>query len=85
MIGKYRKKPVIVEAIQWTGDNTSEVMEFCNKASRLMDGKKLYALIIKTLEGDMKCERDDWIIKGINGEFYSCKPDVFEKTYERAK
>ena len=90
---KYRKKPVVIEAIQWTG-NTTEIKEFCgNNCSYNVDdsawkvGKGIphEELVIHTLEGEMKASRNDYIIKGVNGEFYPCKPDVFEKTYELAE
>lgn len=90
---KYKKKPVVVEAIQWTG-NTTEIKEFCgNNCSYNVDdsawnvGKGIphEELVIHTLEGEMKASRNDYIIKGVNGEFYPCKPDVFEKTYELAE
>lgn len=90
---KYRKKPVVIEAIQWTG-NTTEIKELCgNNCSYNVDdsawkvGKGIphEELVIHTLEGDMKARRNDYIIKGINGEFYPCKPDIFEKTYELAE
>lgn len=89
-MAKYRKKPVIIEAIQWTG-NTMEIIQFCgNKCSynvndtswRAGKGIPHEELIIHTLEGDVVASRNDCIIKGINGEFYPCKPDIFEKTYE---
>ena len=90
---KYRKKPVEVEAIQWTG-NTSEVKKFCGRkwsykvndsAWQVGKGVPHEELIIHTLEGDMKASRNDYIIKGINGEIYPCKPDIFEKTYEKVE
>ena len=77
MVKKYRKKPVVVEAVQWTGDNTYEIMKWV--------GDKVYfrdALYIKTLEGDHRAIVGDYIVKGIKGEFYPCKLDIFEKTYE---
>src|SRR5690606_633802 len=77
MVKKYRKKPVVVEAIQWTGDNTSEIMKWIGDKAYFRD-----TLYIKTLEGDHRASVGDYIIKGIKGEFYPCKPDVFEKTYE---
>lgn len=88
---KYRKKPVEVEAIQWTG-NTIEIKNFCgdkcsydvnDSAWQVGKGVPHEELIIHTLEGDMKASRNDYIIKGINGEVYPCKPDIFEKTYEK--
>ena len=80
MKGKFRKKPVVIEAIQFTG-NDSECIDFCNTAIDPKDATP--SLIIPTLEGDHLCSIGDWIIKGIKGEFYPCKPDIFEKTYER--
>ena len=77
MVKKYRKKPVVVEAIQWTGDNTSEIMKWVGDRAYFRD-----TLCIKTLEGDHRASVRDYIIKGIKGEFYPCKPDIFEKTYE---
>lgn len=77
---KYRKKPVVIEAMRWTGDNEKEVYSFV--------GSKYYTkagtLFIETLEGDHIASVGDYIIKGVNGEFYPCKPDIFEKTYELA-
>ena len=79
---KFRKKPVIIEAVQWNGDNDEELKQFLGE-------KKFYhilndsSIVIPTLEGDMKGRVGDWIIKGVVGEFYPCKPDIFEDTYER--
>ena len=102
-MGKFRKKPVEIEAMQWTGDNTFKVMTF-------IEGKKpdlsnsvaqdrwgdfcqlalTEGLTIFTLEDGEDCRAKhvasigDWIIKGVAGEFYPCKPDIFEATYEPA-
>jgi len=79
---KYRKKPIVIDAIQWHG-NKSDLLRFSCELGHLpmyVDFNK--DLIIHTLEGDMKANVGDWIIKGVNGEFYPCKPDIFEKTYE---
>ena len=86
----YRKKPVVVEAIQWTGNNLHAVTEFRGQQVTPMHPKwdeytqlvELYGLKIRTLEGEMSANVGDFIIKGVNGEFYPCKPDIFEKTYE---
>ncbi len=79
MIKRYRKKPVEVEALQWTGGNITEMCKFTNKDVRhLLSSGELY---IDTLEGFMHASVGDYIIKGVNGEFYPCKPDIFEKTY----
>ena len=77
MIKKYVKKPLVVEAVQWTGDNAKEVQEFMES-----DTEKI-AIII--LEWGFGGSIGDYIIKGVNGVFYLCKPDVFEKTYEEIK
>lgn len=88
---KYRKKPVVIEAIQWTGLNLEEIKEFAGEsltydiiddAWELGKGRPHVFMKIKTLEGDMKVSKKDFIIKGVNGEVYPCKPDIFEKTYE---
>ena len=78
MIKKYRKKPVIIEAIQWTGKNLSEIDDFIGETVE----NKGTTLVIHTLEGDMEASIGDYIIKGVNGEFYPCKPNIFAKTYE---
>jgi hypothetical protein len=82
---KFRKKPIIIEAIQ-LNDNRSEIEKFIGEAgyAQYYDGETL-CFVIKTLEGDMIAEPEDWIIKGIKGEFYPCKNDVFEQTYEEVK
>ena len=78
MIKKFRKKPVTIEAIQWNGENLSEINEFTKNEVENRES----VLIIPTLEGDMYASLRDYIIKGVNGEFYPCKPDIFAKTYE---
>lgn len=79
---KFRKKPVVIEAVQFVG-NDAECMAFCPIAIDPPDTKPI--LVIPTLEGDHICSLGDWIIKGVKGEFYPCKPDIFEATYERAE
>lgn len=88
---KYKKKPVVIEAIQWTGLNLEEVKEFVGEsltydiiydAWKLGKGRPHVFMKIKTLEGDMEVSEKDFIIKGVNSEVYPCKPDIFEKTYE---
>lgn len=80
MIKKYRKKPVEIEAVQWTGDNLAELrkMDGFNSVHTCFGGR----LSIKTLEGMMFASVGDYIIKGVQGEFYPCKPDIFEQTYD---
>ena len=81
MIKQYRKKPVVIEAIQWNGNNHIEVAEFMFGANVYINVHKGY-VEIETLEGKMFAEVNDYIIKGVKGEFYPCKPDIFEQTYE---
>lgn len=78
MIKKYVKKPVAIEAVPWTGNNLAEINEFMKKFIKVIG----LTLEIPTLEGNMKASLGDYIIKGVNGEFYPCKPDIFAKTYE---
>lgn len=79
---KYRKKPVIIDAIQWNDNFNEIVYNFVGiKCAQRRDN----VLIIETLEGLMKAKIGDYIIKGIKGEFYPCKPDIFEMTYEELK
>lgn len=77
MVEKWRKKPVVVEAIRWTGDNFNDVKMWSGDVG-LVEG----VLCVCTLEGQMVAAVGDYIIKGVNGEFYPCKYDIFHKTYE---
>jgi hypothetical protein len=83
---KYRKKPVIIDAVQWDGNNYDEIHKFCSSAFlevvQYIDETKVEHLIVLTLEGNMEAKFGDYIIRGVNGEFYPCKPDIFKKTYE---
>lgn len=77
---KYRKKPVVIEAVQYLREeNISSCIDFCSEMCYEPIDNEYY---IKTLEGNMKVSKGDYIIKGVNGEFYPCKPDIFEKTYD---
>lgn len=82
MARAYKKKPVVVEAVQWTGENHAEMCEFIDP--EVFEIKPKEGLIIHTLEGDHHASPGDYIIKGVNGAFYPCKPDIFAKTYEPA-
>ncbi len=81
---KYRKKPVVIEAIQWNGNNLSELRQFLADDNLYFfdESRVKGGLIVKTLEGENSASLGDYIVKGVDGEFYPCKPDVFEKTYE---
>lgn len=84
MIKKYQKKPVVIEAVQWDGTDIclSEIVHWMNCEVQNLENNKLG---IETLEGVMEASVGDFIIKGIKGEFYPCKPDIFEQTYEEVK
>jgi hypothetical protein len=79
MVQKFRKKPVVIEAVQLKLLNFDEVETFVGGD---IGKNEKGETVIATLEGAMICSLNDWIIKGVNGEFYPCKPDIFEKTYE---
>ena len=79
---KYRKKPVVIDAILWSGENEKEVMDFMKWRNASYDKKN--GLRIYTLEGTLYASVGDYIIKGVKGEFYACKPDIFAATYEIA-
>lgn len=89
---KYRKKPVVVEAVRWTGSNLEEIRNFVGSdliedCVELFDTKRelkkmLVGIAVNTLEGRMRADYGDYIIKGVKGEFYPCKPDIFEQTYD---
>lgn len=75
---KYTKKPVTIESVQWTGNNWQEIQRFVPDAVRVID---MNGLRVKTLEGELNVSKGDYIIKGVRGEFYPCKPDIFKQTY----
>lgn len=85
---KYRKKPVVIEAIKLTLDNINEIGKWigkdCREAGFSEDFKSCF-VGIETLEGTMYAQMGDYIIKGVKGEFYPCKPDIFEATYEEVE
>lgn len=86
MIKKYRKKPVIIEAIKWTGNNEQEIIDFAANSYRLIKFLNFEQNIaIETLEGTMIANKGDYIIKGIKNELYPCKADIFKQTYEEVK
>lgn len=83
MINLYKKKPVIVEALQFDGKNLHEAETFVGKELKAkVHSNDLYEVVIETLEGDMIASPGDYIIKGVKEEFYPCKPDIFEATYD---
>lgn len=92
-MGRYKKKPIVVDAIQIHG-NVAEIEQFIGEhgkvyfddgAWKIEKGQPCTIVVIHTLEGDMTARDGDYIIKGIKGEFYPCKKDIFEETYEEAE
>jgi murein L,D-transpeptidase YafK len=88
MIKNYVKKPVVIQACQWTGDNYEELKEFTNDqlffkelAQNTFNGAYTVPIYVKTLEGDMQAPIGAYILRGIKGEFYPCAQDIFEETY----
>ncbi len=79
---KYRKKPVVINAIQFNGTNHDEVADWCKPDAVKVGGN--FTLLIPTMEGEMTASQNDWIIRGVKGEIYPCKPDIFAATYEPA-
>lgn len=75
---EYRKKPVVIEAVQYDGSFPLPFLDGAEQVYKAPDGK----LAIDTLEGTMTADLGDWIIRGVKGELYPCKPDIFEATYE---
>lgn len=97
---RFRKKPVEIEAMKWDGTaagatpiidwilaNGATATYVCSNPDRCAEtsGDTPHCIVIRTLEGDMRADVGDWIIKGVRGEFYPCKPDVFAATYEPAE
>jgi len=81
MMPRYRKKPIIIEARLWDGSLAcaDEIVQWSNG---IVKKGPTNSLLIQTLEGEMRADVGDWIIKGVKGEFYPCKPDIFKATYE---
>ena len=83
---KFRKKPVVIEARKLTNDSVFDIISWCNEGlhpqAQAIAMHSLGGITIRTLEGDHYANFGDFIIKGVHGEFYPCKPDIFEKTYE---
>lgn len=99
---KYRKKPVVIDAVQWTGTNKREISDFLTNGNcpdeyttsdfpimpdnfYIDHWKVPGGLVIKTLEGEHLATIGDYIIRGVHGEFYPCKPDIFKETYEEVE
>ena len=86
MVNQYRKKPVCIEAVQFTRNNWEEIQSFTNNTAHTLQIERRIngtcTCIIPTLEGQHIASENDWIIKGVQGELYPCKPEIFDKTYE---
>ena len=84
MVKDYMKKQAVIQAIVWNGNNVEELDSFMDSSDYHFDDGD-FDLYIETLEGDHKANKGDYIIKGVKGEFYPCKPDIFEMTYEEVQ
>lgn len=82
MVRKYIKKPIIIEAIQYNGKNIEEVRDFIESDVRIIYTKDFKKIEIPTLEGNMQAIPSDFIIRGVNKEYYPCKEEIFNKTYQ---
>lgn len=87
---KYRKKPVVIEALRLPALNEEATPEFVDELHDFLgdqpwESDRAGALVIRTLEGDMRADPGDWIIRGVAGELYPCKPNIFAATYEPAE
>lgn len=83
MFKQFKKKPVSVDAVQWDGS-----IEMGRELSKVVNGvfyENTLIFLIQTLEGDLKVNPNDWVIRGVAGEYYPCKPDIFAATYEKAE
>ncbi len=87
VVSKYKKKPVVVEAVQYVGVNKSELLKWVNGSGYLFssDRHSESSLFLKTLEGPLKVSLYDYIIRGVEGEFYPCKPNIFTQTYDKVE
>jgi len=88
-MAKYRKKPVVIEAQQVSWENAASVASWCagtvSDSGFVPSGGMWVTISIPTLEGTMKANLGDFVIRGVKGEFYPCKPDIFEATYEKVE
>jgi len=82
---EYRKKPIIVKAEKWTGEFTPELLEALEVSNRQFAKTSTGDLLLSTSEGTLRANKGDYIVFGINGEPYPCKPDIFIKTYEKVR
>lgn len=82
---RFRKKPVVIDAIRFSGTNHDKIQKFMGLGGFVMKSAFVEFVFIDTYEGQMRASPGDWIIRGVKGEYYPCKPDIFKETYERVK
>lgn len=85
-MAKFRKKPVVIDAVQYTGKNVDEILDFARAHAQWQyPHDRMVLSTLENLQGEFfEVSKGDWVIKGVKGEFYPCKPDIFEQTYEPA-
>lgn len=81
-MAKYRKKPVVIDAVQIIENNNEAILDFMEETGCPFEVVGDHEVVIHTFEGDMLASKGDWVICGVKGEFYPCKPDIFEQTYD---
>lgn len=84
IVKRFKSKPKVIEALQFNGNNCFEILHFMGRSSDIIEAElnNTDCPTINTLEGDLRTSVGDWIIKGVKGEFYPCKSEIFELTYE---
>jgi hypothetical protein len=83
-MARYRKKPVVIEAVQFDGTFPLEFLRDAEHVRLVSEPHAPLCIAIRTLEGEMRADIGDWIIRGVQGELYPCKPEIFDATYEPA-
>ena len=82
---KFRKKPIVIDAVQCIEGNDTDLLKFFDDYAVKFEVVGRYTFVIHTLEGDMTASEGDWLIRGVAGEVYPCKQDIFIATYEKEK
>lgn len=82
MTNRYRKRPIEIDAIRWTGENIKDVADFTDGHRDVVHDGDSHSLLVSTPEGRMRCMAGDWLIRGVEGEYYPCRDSIFQATYE---
>jgi hypothetical protein len=82
MSPRYRKRPLEIHATRWTGENLPEIADLTAGSRDVVYDSSSNCLFVRTLEGRMRCSRGDWLVRGVEDEFYPVQDSIFTKTYE---